>query len=516
MYRTSFSLFGAVLLLVLGCSTPETVTPNPGSGLGVNPEATDIDSYLRSLTYDPVQMLNLTTAGGGTADRQEVGTTTERSGYLNGYRRSCTTTEYNLKRNFSGVSILQPTAGVVYPGALVTVGPDLVGSGIPLTTPLRPAPVTLKMDLPGIGDAGRFTVDRPTNSTVNVAIDQALQSWNANASPADYTNASRSEYEAGEAFTSEQIGIDIGMNVEWASSSVASYLSVDRRTDRRTAMVAYKQIFYTVTADAPGQPSSMLAPDVTLAQVEAATGDDRLPGYVSSVDYGRIILFQLDVQDSEENIDLSALINYATATGNAQGSVNATLDRILRSSNIQLITIGGNAEAAASTVSGLEAGPGALTKLIARNAVYGPDNPGVPIAYKINLLRDNQIVRMGYTTDYSTKVCGDEPYDNHVVTVYNKPPDRDVRIYLRYSHRAHNDIQQIGPMTIRKATSLALTDVPDGGYNISMVIQRYFLTKWSDWKVISLGSHIERGQNEHCYDIVDRWPGEDYVKKCAD
>lgn len=504
-------LLGLFLLTVCACDSESGAVPVPAT----NPAAPEIDEYLRGLPYDPVALLNQTEAVGGAARRTETGSTSDPGGYRNGYRTGCTTKTFELGRNFNAVSILRPTSGIVYPGGLVTVGADLARTGVPLSMALEPAPVTLRVDLPGIGEAGRFTLDRPTNANYGVALDAALDSWNANAAVEDYANASRSEYEASEAFSSQQLGIDVGMNVAWASNSVSSQLSVDQNSNTRTAVVAYKQIFYTVTANVPRNPSDLLARGVTLEQVQRACGPDGHLGYVGSVDYGRIILFRLETSYRDRSVDLKAVMDYAAGGTNASGSLAATYDDVLRNSTIKIITIGGNAEAAARVLTDLAAGPGALTPLIADNAVYGPDNPGVPIAYKINLARDNQVVSMGYTTDYSTRNCAEVAYNHPRVTLHNRLPVGNVRVHFRFSHD-RNSKTKTKEQVITDQASAVLEDIPDGAYNVSLVVERKSGFAWREWRIASLGSYVEERQKETCWEIIDNGilNSQDILRKC--
>ena len=73
------------------------------------------------------------------------------------------------------------------------------------------------------------------------------------------------------------------------------------------------------------------------------------------------------------------VLDYASGNRSVTGELAVEYDKILRESTISLITLGGNAEAAARIVSGIE-GPGDINPLIAENAVYSRENQGVPIA----------------------------------------------------------------------------------------------------------------------------------------
>ena len=39
------------------------------------------------------------------------------------------------------------------------------------------------------------------------------------------------------------------------------------------------------------------------------------------------------------------------------------------------------------------------------NAVYSRGNPGVPISYAVKYLKDDQVAKLGYTTEYTATEC---------------------------------------------------------------------------------------------------------------
>ena len=90
----------------------------------------------------------------------------------------CTRTSRSLSKNFEDVAILQPTQGVIYPGALIYADQELVdGKPRPLSE-LGRAPINLRLDLPGLEDEGSFTVADPSDGKVQSALNKALNFWN--------------------------------------------------------------------------------------------------------------------------------------------------------------------------------------------------------------------------------------------------------------------------------------------------------------------------------------------------
>ena len=481
------------LFIFQSCNKDEEESP-----IIENPMATDINAYIRSLSYSPEEMLNVNNTPGDLAQKVPGESNTETSPLDRGYRNMCIRQSYELDRDFSEIAILNPGSGNIYPGALVLANADLL-SGTPRPLGLERNPVTLTIDLPGIGEKGSFTVADPSNATVSPAIDEALEHWNNNAFQQGYFNGARSYYESSEAFEHRQLGIELGMSAEWATGAVSSHLSTSTSTDRRVALLAYRQIFYTITAQAPFEPTDYLGPEVTLQDVQSSTDANNHPAYVSAVDYGRIILFRMEATNVETSIDLNAVMNYAAGGVSVAADVASEYDEILSNSSISVLTIGGNAQSAAQALDNIS-GPGSLTPLIVENAVYSRENPGLPIAYRVNLLSDNRTVKLGFSSDYTDVRCGNIAYNHPKIDFYNDFNTYNLRVKLTYDHDypAEGDAGETAELQINDETSATLPDVPDGAFDVRMIVRRIDGLTWREWETRNLG-HISTGQDEDCW-----------------
>jgi len=433
--KTKHLLIVFIGLIVFSCSKDEEIS-DP-----VNPEAQSINDYIFGLSYDPDTMLNVQDTGG--AASQRTLTNESSSSQVNqGIVVQCQTKDYDLESNFDDVAILRPVSGVIFPGALVVGNQDML-DGAPNPIAINRAPVKLTVDLPGIGENGVIEVDNPENSSVQVGIDNALDWWNDNAYQDGYVNASNSSYQAATSYSSTQLSLDIGLNSEWATGSIASQMDFESTTTQRVASMVFKQVFYTVTMDTPQSinPSGVFGTDVSLQDVQSIISNENPAAYVSSVNYGRIIMLRMETNNTDTSINLEAVMQYATGVSNTEGTVNSTFDQILENSSINIVTIGGNAEVTSTAVdaASIEAGAGSLNYIITgENAVYSVNNPGVPIAYTIRYLADNSIAKMGYTTDYTVEECGSNDFQHERIKVINDFEVRNIRVRLTYQQNDDN------------------------------------------------------------------------------
>ena len=435
--KTSFTLKSLVLsliftILLFSCSKED-------DGSSTSPDATDISTYIQSLSYNPDDMLNVQETGGTPSLRTLTNESLDASPPNQGTVIGCQIRDYDLLSNFDDVAILRPTNDVLFPGALV-IGNEGMLDGSPTPLSLGRAPMTLRLDLPGIGSNGNIEINNPNNSEVNAQLDDALEWWNDNAYQQGYVNASNSSYQAATSYSSTQLSMDIGLNVAWASGDFASQLNYETNTERRVASIAFKQVFYTVSMNTPSSPGSVFGSNVRLSDVQNILNSQTPPAYVSSVSYGRILMLRMETTNMDTSIDLRAVLEYSSGVNSASGDIDVTFDEILQNSSISLITIGGNAEVGLSSINtaNIEEGPGSLNHVITgENAVYSRDNPGVPIAYTIRYLKDNSLAKMGYTTDYRVEECGSLPYQHQEVTVTNDCY-HDTRFRIRYKGQDSN------------------------------------------------------------------------------
>ena len=370
--------------------------------------AKGINDYVRSLNYDPRKLLAVEADGGTLLREKPVESSTKRDDRGNAVV-ICTTSKYSMSNNFDEVVVMQPTNGIVYPGALIYADNNLVrGQPRPLTN-LPLGQIELTVDLPGIGSNGTFVVKNPSNGAVQTNLDEALKYWNENSAYKEgYVNAARSSSNAAISYSSEQLALSLGVNVKWASGNAAAQFSYKSSSSKKVAVMMFKQVFYTVTSAPPANPANAFAPEVTASQAQSAFNNETPPAYIQSVSYGRIIMFRMESSDQATDAEMEASFRYATGAVEVSADAKAKYESILKNSTITYALLGGNGEVLseiASAASFKDIEP--LIK--GKNSVYSKANPGVPISYTVRFLKDQSIAKMGTTTEYTKEVCQNIP-----------------------------------------------------------------------------------------------------------
>ena len=378
------------------------------TGVDVEQNSADIHDHISQLNYSPEAMLNYQDTGGEEA-KKEIKEDTSQTTVDGNYTTICKTTTYNLKKNFDQVAILRPTAGIIWPGALVKGNQSLL-DGIPEPIGIERSPITFSVNLPGMGENGIRTVENPAASSIQAAIDSSLEWWNNNAYEEGYVNASNSSFHIGTSYSSKQLALDVDLNAEWASGSISSQFNYYSSEEKKVVMAVYKQAFYDVIFDTPTSPIKVFSEAASLDRVKNIITDAAAPAYIKSVTYGRIIMFRMEATSSYESIDVEAAFRYA-AGYSVDGNLKTRYEKILQESSIDLVTIGGNAAVATEPISSASTTSAStilekIRGIIAGdNAVYSKDNPGVPIAYSVFYLKDNSLAKLGYTTEYTANEC---------------------------------------------------------------------------------------------------------------
>lgn len=468
-------VFVTILLSCNGCSKesinnePDNQNDNQNTS-----EAESITAYINSLSYNSDDMLDVQDTGGLPSKKTKGNSETDDTNiYGTNTNTVCTTTDYNLQTNFESIAILKPNDGIVWPGALV-IGDASMKSGLPTPFTIKRGPMTLRVDLPGIQDAGNILIEDPKFTDVDAGIDKALEWWNANAYKEGYVNPASQYSEAKTSYSSKQASIELGLNASWASNDVASQFNYETTSTKRVAMMSFKQVFYTVTMDFPNSPSDVFADSVTLSQVESAFNSSTPPAYVHSVSYGRIIMFRMESTYEESEADFQGSFEYAAGKRSATGNLEVKYKEILENSNITTIVIGGNAEVGASAVSAKNFGD-LETIIKGKNAVYSRDNPGVPISYTVRYLKDNTLAKLGDSTDYKVINCETTGTVHNEITFTNRLAD-NFRIGIEYKTNlpGENSVTYDDISWKNNTTDGAVTSIypPDGAYEIIYHVER--------------------------------------------
>jgi hypothetical protein len=292
---------------------------------------------------------------------------------------------------FDDMAAFDPNADALWPGALVQGKSLRDGLLAPIALPRSPLAITVTTPL-GLATTSR-TVDQPSLTSVTDAIRALLAPVDA-ATPAQLSFLCRS------ASSLEQGLLAVGCDIRRLGGSVRADVTARLSASQSLIVVRLMQAYYTVACAPPGSPAALFDEAVTPADAAPYMGDGNPPAYISSVTFGRMLLFVF--QSSATSADLQASVN-AAFSGSVQGTadVEAQYRKVLKSSQMQVLAIGGAAQHAAEVIAGgcLEA----IADYVRAGATLSRSSPGVPISFQARYLRDNTSAGMALSTSWAER-----------------------------------------------------------------------------------------------------------------
>ncbi|MGE5180583.1 MAG: thiol-activated cytolysin family protein, partial [Acidobacteriota bacterium] len=306
----------------------------------------------------------------------------------------CTTTNLQETRQYDQIVAYAANSDSLYPGAIVSA--DSVLTGLFTQIVLPRAPETISVSLQNLGGTKQATIDSPSLASYRDAVSQILDADVTGSTPADIYS------EIEQVHSQEQLDMALGVQASWGLglASLKSSFDFSNTQIRSRFVVKYTQAYYTVDLDAPSRPSDLFTKDVTLDDVMQHMDATRPPAYVSSVTYGRLVLFTFESQYSAE--EMSAALDFAyNGAADVSGQVSVSYKDIISSSKITAFILGGDAGTAVKAIDSYDA----LIAFIKDGGNYSRTSPGAPIAYKLSYLKDNSPARMSMTTDYDVQEC---------------------------------------------------------------------------------------------------------------
>jgi thiol-activated cytolysin len=267
--RAIQSLVPIAMLIIPACADAPVAPPS---------ELAEIDSYIQTLPYLPVEPAAVV-----------PGTTTaaQRDGEY-----SCTTENLRETRQYDRIVAYAANSDSLWPGAILSA--DSVVSGLFTQIVMPRSAATFSVSLENLDGSKKATIEAPSLSTYRDALTGVLSSEITGSTPANIYS------EIEEVHSEQQLNMALGVQASWSLglASLKTNFNFANKDIRSRYVVRYTQAYYTVDLDAPQSPSALLAADATLAEVQSKMNPEHPPAYVTSVTYGRMVVFTFESQYS--------------------------------------------------------------------------------------------------------------------------------------------------------------------------------------------------------------------------
>lgn len=340
-----------------------------------------IDDYVRTIA--PLGIAEASVAEGNPSTEQEQGDF------------SCTTTNLIETRHYDRLVAYSANSDSLWPGAIV--GGKSLETGQLTQLQFDRAPMGISVSLSNLVGSKSALIEEPKLSSYRDSLAGILDSQLDGATPANiYADVE-------EVHSLEQLSLAMGVEVTFLTGGLATIgasFNFENEEVRSRYVVKFTQSYYTVDVDQPASPSAFLSDGVTLSTVSDVIHAGDPPMYVSSVTYGRTILFTFESEYSAT--ELGAALDFAYRGGvDVSGNVSVSYKEVLSRSKINAYILGGSGGEAAQAIDSFDA----LMEFIHSGGDYSNESPGSPIAYKLNYMRDNEPAKIALTEDFDVREC---------------------------------------------------------------------------------------------------------------
>ncbi|HKE19557.1 MAG TPA: thiol-activated cytolysin family protein [Kofleriaceae bacterium] len=385
-FTTTLTATISALLVAVGLSACSASGGGDGSDPGDDPDpadsarASEIDALVRGIPGLPAEPPARTEGDPGPAARE---------GDYQCFTRAVTET-----RQHEDLVAFAANSESMWPGALLRG--DSVASGL-FTPIVRPrGPATVSVSLENIDGRRSAVMETPSLSAFREAMAGILSQDVTGATPANIY----SEIESVHSENQLAMALGASLSVTGLPAQLAASFDFSDQDIKSRYLVKYIQSYYTVDIDQPRSPSDFFGTDVAVADLRDVMGAGNPPLYVSSVTFGRVILFTFE--SSYSATELGAALDFVYAGGaDVSGDVSVTYRDIVSHSKITAYILGGSGGEAARSLGSYDE----LIDFIQGGGDYSRESPGAPIAYKLAYLADNEPARMSFTDDYEEKEC---------------------------------------------------------------------------------------------------------------
>ncbi|EHI69877.1 thiol-activated cytolysin [Streptococcus ictaluri 707-05] len=208
----------------------------------------------------------------------------------------------NINTTPVDISIIDSVTDRTYPAALQLANKNFTENK-PDTIVAKRQPQKIHIDLPGMGEEATIEVENPTYANVSSAIDELVNQWHDNFSGGN-TLPARTQYTESMVYSKSQIEAALNVNSKILDGTLGIDFNSISKGEKKVMIAAYKQIFYTVSANLPNDPSDVFDKSVTFNELKRkGVSNEAPPLFVSNVAYGRTVFVKLETNSKSDDVE---------------------------------------------------------------------------------------------------------------------------------------------------------------------------------------------------------------------
>jgi thiol-activated cytolysin len=295
----------------------------------------------------------------------------------------CRTERIQASETDAETLLLNPTSGVVYPGAVLDGGSIGTGEYRPIAAPRAPMTLSIELNEDQIGGSRKIEVTEPSISNVGDRINE-LRSRKI-----DGTTQAGIHYNLTKIGSQERFALSLGAHYRGTLAKFSGQLDFSSSTTTNKILVEYYQIYYEIDMDIPHRPADLFTKDRRI-------GDDEV--YVQNMKYGRMLLFTFESSESMDKLEAAVRAEIGDFEANLDSEYRETLNK----TKIHVMAIGGASEPVVELISN---GPAGIQNYLEKGANYSADSPGAPLSYTLRYVNDNSVANVLLSTVYTARNC---------------------------------------------------------------------------------------------------------------
>lgn len=341
-------------------------------------------------------------------DHSEVSTSNEEVRNIPAAVNVCTYTEISETSHFDNLVSFDPNADALWPGALVQGQSLSLGLLSPIGGQRAPGTVTLTNARIDGAEPSEFVYSRPLASPSLASAQDAIQEI-LTAESVQF--AAKMAYKAHQANSLQEASLKAGISAQFVGNSLETAFGKDWMQSETTFLIDFTQAYYTVSFEAPPEPSAFFAPSTTVNELKPFMFEGNPPGYVSSVTYGRRLLVKFESAESSEKVSAALDATFSWGVSGGDFSLSLEEQQTLQNTKMTLLALGGSADSAVSIIEPDQGGDedqdkaALLQGYFQEGANFSPASVGVPLSYTVRYLSNYQPLAVASANNYTVRSC---------------------------------------------------------------------------------------------------------------
>ncbi|ORX65373.1 Perfringolysin [Basidiobolus meristosporus CBS 931.73] len=242
------------------------------------------------------------------------------------------------------------------------------------------------------------TICKPDSGNVRDAIAGLV----SHAKSGGYKPGANIHYKTVEVNSAESAALNLGFGAKYLTFQAKTALDVQRNYTENTIAAYFVERAYTVDVAMPKTPADFFNNRFTLQDLKEQVrfgrlGPDNLPVFVSSISYGRVLLYSVTSSASSSDIRATIQASYNGLKLGVDTNLDIKHQKLLSESKISVAVIGGNRDAAISLIR-----DGNLNSFFSQESAL---ETYVPISYTLRSIANGNLAAVSETTRYTVKAC---------------------------------------------------------------------------------------------------------------